>query len=242
MTENLWAAPAPGAPFTSRSLAHLQLAETARELSDWARHLVPAGRRPDQAYDGTLVADAAALVELAGRVLTAAVLVEREDGCAWSAIAEVLDVEEEDVRQRWEPITDAWAQEQPGCSPDAAAQETSTAEQLRDLDAWMVGHRDPADPDLGPTPVSSVMERQHPLLELVHLRELEGCRAEEFGAASAERRAVVERQIHVHQTLIGRASTGEQDRNEHRAQVTRLRRLVGELWAAPGDGRRCSGA
>lgn len=236
MTENLWAAPAPGAPFTSRSLAHLQLAETARELSYWARHLVPAGRRPDQAYDGTLVADAAALVELAGQVLTAAVLVEREDGCAWSAIAEVLDVAEEDVRQRWEPITDAWSQEQPGCPPDAAAQEASRAEQLRALDAWVVQHRDPGDLDHGPAPVSAVLERQHPLLELVHLQELDRRRAEEFGPASVERRAVVERQVHVHQTLVDREGTAEEDRQEHRAQVNRLQRLLGDLGAMSGDG------
>lgn len=241
MTENLWAAPAPGAPFTSRSLAHLQLAETARELSDWARHLVPAGRRPDQAYDGTLVTDAAALVELAGHVLTAAVLVERQDGCGWGAIAEVLDVAEADVRQRWEPITDVWGQEQPGCSPRAAAQEASRAEQLRTLDAWVVRHRDPGDPDHGPAPVSAVLERQHPLLELVHLQGLDRLRTEEFGAASVERRAVLERLIHVHQTLVDRSGTDEQDRQEHRAQVTRLQRLLGDLGATSGDGGTCSG-
>lgn len=231
MTEDLWSAPVPGAPFTARSLAHLALAGVARETSDWARCMVPIGSRPDQAYGGVLVGDAAALVEKAQQVLAAAVLVERDDGADWAEIADALGVSADEVRSRWELAHHEWCQTRPGCPIDAAAVEQTRASELAELDAWTVRHREPGDLDAGAAPVSAVMDRQHPLLELLHLQGLERRYTGDHGPTSAERIAVLRRQAAVHEVLGERAETTD-DQAEHRAQATALRQSVERLGAA----------
>lgn len=235
MTEDLWSAPVAGAPFTSRSLAHLALAGLARETADWARALVPVGPRPDQAYGGVLVGDAAALVERAQQVLAAAVLVERDDGADWSQIASSLGLTVDEVLSRWELAHHEWSQTHPGYPVDAAAVEQGRAGELAELDAWVVRHREPGDPDAGAAPVSAVMNRQHPLLELLHLQGLERRYTEDYGPASTERAAVLARQAGVHEALAERAEVADVA-DEHRSCAAALRRTLGQI----GDAREAA--
>ena len=237
MTEDLWSAPAPGAPFTSRALAHLALAGVARETSDWARCMVPIGARPDQAYSGVLVGDAAALVAKAQQVLAAAVLVERDDGADWAEIADALGVTVNEVRSRWELAHHEWCQTRPGCPVDAAAVEQARGDELAELDAWTVRHREPGDPENGAAPVSAVMDRQHPLLELLHLQDLERRYTDDHGPASSERIAVLARQARVHEVLAERAETTA-DQDEHQVQAAALRRTLERLGAAADPAER----
>lgn len=113
----MWPDPVPGAPYTSRSLVQMALAVAAREASDYARSMVPTGPRR-AAYDGTLLAGAVRLQELAQRVLELAVVVEREDGTEWDEIDEQLgpDADVRGLEQRWRDQVGRAAV--PGCADD----------------------------------------------------------------------------------------------------------------------------
>ncbi|MFP5070216.1 hypothetical protein ACLFMI_11185 [Pseudonocardia nantongensis] len=76
-----------------------------------------------------------------------------------------------------------------------------------------------------------MVQRQHPLLKLLHLQGLERRYTDEHGPASAERIAVLCRQATVHEVLAERAETAA-DRDEHRARAAALRQTRERLGDA----------
>src|SRR5699024_10867542 len=118
-----------------------------------------------------LLADAAELLVKAQEVVTAALLVERDDGASWSELAEVIGADVDDVRERWSAAHHRWVETTSShVSTDRAARDSAYAARLAELDAWVQRHHDPADLDVGPAPVSSVMERSAPLPELLSMQ------------------------------------------------------------------------
>jgi hypothetical protein len=173
--DHLLSQPAPGAPLTSRALAHLALGVAARETSDFARGLVPTGPARS-GYDGALLADAVRIAELAQRVLAAAVVVERADGTTWEEIGEALGITRQSAHKRWQPTVAAWDDQLeqastpgPGAEDDPVARAAGPTLVAAELDEWVVRHREPRDPIEGEHPVSEVLELMDPLRELLHL-------------------------------------------------------------------------
>lgn len=179
LMSDLWPDPVPGAPFTSRSLAQLALAVAARQASDYARGMVPTGS--DRiAYDGLLLHNAVRLRQLADRLIEAAVIVEREDGTDWDEIARTLDQPHASARKQWEPVVQRWQEEVdiasiPGHHDHGLPESLSDRpdDVAGDLDQWVVRHHEPLDPIVGEHPVTDTLEPMHPMLELLHLRELQ---------------------------------------------------------------------
>lgn len=172
----LWPEPVPGAPYTSRSLAQLALGVAARVASDFARSMVPTGRRR-AAYDGVLLADALSLCAHAERILEAAVVVERADGTAWEEIADSLGVTPSTAQERWQPAAQRWQdQVEIASMPGHAADDLPgvladrPGHLAHQLDEWVLRHRELIDPIDGEHPVTDVLEPMNPLLELLHLR------------------------------------------------------------------------
>lgn len=148
-------------------MAHLALGTAARLASDFARRLVPTGpARPGRpGYGGMLVTDAAHLIEHAQRVLAAAVIAERADGVGWPEIAEGLGVDPDTARQRWTPTVQRWQADltrasAPGQHDDDELPDVLAAPPTRlarDLDRWVVHHREPDDPEQGEHPVTHAL-------------------------------------------------------------------------------------
>ncbi|SFO35688.1 hypothetical protein SAMN05216207_10474 [Pseudonocardia ammonioxydans] len=226
--------PLDGAPFTSRSLGHLLLAESAREASDWARDLVPVGPRPGPAYRGALLADAAELLAKAQEVVTAAMLVERDDGASWSELAEAIGADVDDVRERWCAAHGSWVETTSGhVSTDRAARDSAYAARLAELDEWVQRHHDPSDPSIGPAPVSSVMERTAPLPELLSLQHAHQRSALEHGPGSPEALTPLRRSAQLHDVLAERAAAASDSDGacEHRADAAGLRTEIARCEA-----------
>jgi hypothetical protein len=229
----LWPDPVPGAPYTARSLAQLALGVAAREASDYARSLVPTGARR-ATYDGTLLAGAVRLQELAQRVLECAIAVEREDGTDWGEIDDQLGgkVDARAVEQRWrDQLARAGApgdvdDELPGVlldDPVAVA---------RRLDDWVLRHRESLDPIDGEHPVTDTLESMHPMLELMHLQEQQRRLAQDGCDPSAERlAALLEREALVHDAL---AASDPAAAAEHRDGAAGARARASELRGQAG--------
>jgi hypothetical protein len=236
---DVWPAPLDGAPLTARAAAELALATAAREVADLARSLVAAGGGTT-AHGGTVAGTARQLTALAGRVLTAAVVVERADGTTWEAIAEATgDGGPQAARSRWQPTVDRWdtAVEQ-AAAPTPAEEDDRPApaeSALAELDAWVVRHREPHDPDTGEHPVSAALDRMNPLHELMHLAAVRRRLAASHDGSSppAQLLPLVERQALLEEHL---AATGDPaDRPEHEEAANRARAMVAHLRARTGD-------
>lgn len=175
MTDDLWPDPVQGAPYTSRSIALLVLGDAARRTSDFARSMVPTG--PSRStLDGVLLSDALQLRALAEQVITAAVVAEREDGTDWAEIADTLGVAPGFAEERWTAVVEGWKGDIEQAAeaghhhdlPDALAQQPEIL--ARQLDEWIVRHREPHDPVLSEHPVTDTLRAMHPMLELLHLK------------------------------------------------------------------------
>lgn len=169
--------PAPGnSRFSPRAMAHLALGALAREVSDFARAMVPAGL-DRHGYDGLLVADAVRLGELAAQVLAAAVVAERADDTGWDSIGASLGVDAGTAQARWDSVVQTWNADLaqatgPGQHDDDELPEVLTeppALLARELDLWAARHREPTDPPAGPHQVSEALQGMDPLRELMHL-------------------------------------------------------------------------
>jgi hypothetical protein len=155
---------APPLPFEPAALAHLAFAAAARRASDFARQLVPT--RPGlPGHAGVLVADAVQLVTLAERVLDAAVVCERAEGVRWEEIAAAAQISATAGRGRWEPVVEQWLVDvhratSPGQHDDADLPDELAAPPAtlaRELDRWVLRHREPGDPIEGEHPVTDAL-------------------------------------------------------------------------------------
>ncbi|MFE3107278.1 hypothetical protein ACFXKJ_16945 [Kitasatospora indigofera] len=93
--------------FTRAALARLVLSDTSVDLAGAAGNLAIT-RFDDQTGPGGRVSEAAALREAADRLLTRAVIFERERGSSWEQIAHYLGTEPADARERFTPAVDRW--------------------------------------------------------------------------------------------------------------------------------------
>lgn len=233
-------APVRGAPYTSRAMAHLELAVAARDVSDFARTLVPTGPRPRGVYGGVLLSDARRIAELAARVLAAAVVLEREDGTTWQEIAGTLEVTRSSAHKRWAPVVTQWQAQVAEASVSGAVAGSAVAGGevamlVAELDAWVVRHREHLDPVPSERPVGAALEQLDPVQELQHLAV---CRrrlwAEHGEAGGAPDPAVllplVEREAVLEEALA--AAGALEGRDQHRAAAARAWGYAAQLREA----------
>lgn len=194
--DELWSDPVPGAPYTASSVATLAVGVAARQVSDFARSMVPTGPRdPAQdarpVFDGVVLADALRLAELAAAVIDAAVVLERESGTSWEEITATVAARTHPARgpdpdrprsaqQRWSAMLAQWRHDLDYAALPGMAEPTDLPAVLGDraedtvaeLDGWVVRHHEIDDPDITATPVTDRMQRMDPLRELLHLAAL----------------------------------------------------------------------
>lgn len=231
MTEasDVWPEPVEGAPLTVRATAELTFAAAVREISDLARSLVPAGSVRGS-YDGTLVTDARHLHSLAARALALAVAVERADGTPWPAVAEATGDDPDDVRSRWEPLLERWdAAREQAAVPHVADPPVPVETTVAELDAWVVRHREPGDPDTGDSPVTDALDRMDPHHELLHLAAVRRRLAELHDGSSppAQLLTLVEREALLEEHLAAAADPA--DRADHEQAATKARTVAAHL-------------
>jgi hypothetical protein len=161
----------PLAPLTSRSRAWVALAESARTISDFSRSLLPGAAQCT--LRGVVTGDAVRLAALAQRLLAAAIVLERTSGASWDELADPLGVTAAEAREQWEPTVTQWETD---LEAERAASLTRTSllpvdspATAAELDDWVCRHREPADLDDHPHPVSRQLQRMDPLRELLHL-------------------------------------------------------------------------
>ncbi len=237
MTEasDVWPEPVEGAPLTARAVAELDLAGALREVSDFARSLVPTGPVRDH-YDGRLVADARQLTALAGRALAAAVVVERTDGTPWKTLARSTGEDPKTARAHWEPVVERWevATEQaaiPAAAGDPDDPPVPVEAVVAELDAWVVRHRRPGDPVGGEHPVRDALGRMDPLHELLHLAAVRRRLAALHAGSSppGQLLALVEREAVLEEHLAATADAA--DRPDHERAANRARTMAAHLRA-----------
>ncbi|WP_285735613.1 hypothetical protein [Kitasatospora phosalacinea] len=93
--------------FTRAALARLALSDTGVDLAGAASNLAIT-RFDDQTGPGGRVSEAAGLRAVADRLLTRAVVFERERGSSWEQIAHYLGTDPADARERFTPALDRW--------------------------------------------------------------------------------------------------------------------------------------
>jgi hypothetical protein len=180
--------------------ARVALSVAAREVSDYARGLVPADDRGSGA--GEIVERAAQLVEDARSVLERAVVYEREQGVSWQTIGAALGISRQTAHERFAEAERRWqdalrrpyAEAGPGGwqalrLPEGAEDPERWGQQL---DSWVIRHRERADIDTGEHPVSG-RQRAQSLLEASGDLVKEGRELTDRGASVAERFAFYER-------------------------------------------------
>jgi hypothetical protein len=237
MTEasDVWPEPVEGAPLTARAAAELAMAAAVREVSDFARSLVPTGsvRAP---YGGRLVADARQLTALAGRALAAAIVVERLDGTPWPDIAGAAGEEPQATRDRWEPVVERWDADAeqaavPGAPDDPDDPPRPVEAAIAELDAWVARHREPGEPAAGEHPVSAALGRMDPFHELLHLAAVRRRLAALHGGSAppAPLLALVEREAALQDHLASTADPA--DRPDHERAADRARTMAAHLRA-----------
>jgi hypothetical protein len=194
--------------------ARVALSVAAREVSDFARSLVPADDRGSG--PGEIVELAAQLVDEARSVLERAVVYEREQGASWQTVGAALGISRQTAHERFAEVERRWqdalrrpyAEAGPGGRlalrlPDGAEDPQRWGQQL---DAWVIRHRERDDVDTGEHPVSG---RQRPQSLLAASDELvkEGRELTARGASLAERFAFYDRKA----ALLERIAAADPD-------------------------------
>jgi hypothetical protein len=206
--------------------ARVALSVAAREVSDYARGLVPADDRGSGA--GEVLERAAQLVDEARNVLERAVVYEREQGASWQTIGAALGISRQTAHERFAEIERRWqdalrrpyAEAGPGGRltlrlPDGAEDPKRWGQQL---DSWVIRHRERADMDTGEHPVSG-RQRAQSLLEASGDLVKEGRELTTRGASMAERFAFYERKAALLQQIA--AADPEDPAAEHAAIAAR---------------------
>jgi len=166
---------AAASPYTDSARARLAMAHEACELAGLARFCVPVGAhelRPDGTArsPGSLLADAAGVLEAAHRFFEAAAVYERSGGASWQLIGDVLGVEAQSARARFAAAESAFREELQGAGAVAgpgdggwwrAYTAGNPLEAARDLDDWVLRHED-GEGGLGAAPVSGGLVRRDP--------------------------------------------------------------------------------
>jgi hypothetical protein len=200
--------PRTAGPFGSTARARIALSAAARSLSDGARALVPT-YSDGLARPGAFVRDAHALAVAAEAALARAIVLEREQGTSWGEIGQALGFDATTARQRFEGLVSEWSDalratwredERGSLSCRLPAGAEAPEEWALRLDAWVLAHREPVEPDPGRAPVSGRLPRAAMIDEINEL--LEALNDEHYLASTgAERRAWLERKVRVLEQL-----------------------------------------
>lgn len=231
---DVWPEPVDGAPLTARAGAELALAAALRDVSDFARSIVPAGS-VRTSYDGGLAADARKLVTLAHQALAAAIVVERVDGTPWPAIASATGEELSEAHDRWEAVVRRRVTAAEQAAGRAAADADEPGPVAAELDRWLVHHREPGEPDTGQRPVSDALGRMTPGHELLHLAAVRRRLAALHAGAPppGQLLALVEREAVIEEHLAATADAA--DRPDHERAADRAHTVAAHLRARLGD-------
>lgn len=219
-------------PYTERSLADLALAESARELSEVARSLVPTGPRGHET-PGARLGDALQLLALAEYLVRDAAVAERLAGSSWAQLGEVAEISRSSAHERWSGAVAAWDRRyQQGMLDDIenGGYTAAATERATHLDRWMVRHNS----DSGQTPVTDRLEPMAPLTESIHLSRVRGVLLEQHFAPPAHLMLpIAERQAELDDIL---AETAEPDMaRELRHAAERSRAYARDLAAKLAD-------
>lgn len=178
MATNNFGEPLPDAPPTTRSLANLNLAQCAAEVSDSARGFFPT---PDPHHDGTLFGDALRFLRQAERLVEAAVVVEREHGTTWEQLAEVAELSKSTVHKKWSPAETEWRERLDQSANEHLVAPLQSEAQLRPflgedpeaiaarLDTWVTQHAQPGDLINGEAAGTALVARMTPMSESLFL-------------------------------------------------------------------------
>lgn len=186
-----------GAQYSHAAQARLALSAAARGVSDEARGLVSADDRGSGA--GEIVERAVQLVDDARALLERAVVYERERGASWQTIGAAIGISRQTAHERFAEVERRW-KDALG-RPDAAAGPRAPRlpagaedpeEWGKQLDRWVIRHREPGDVDTGEHPVSGQQGPQSLLQAAAQLRH-DGQELTSRGASLAERFAFYER-------------------------------------------------
>jgi hypothetical protein len=232
-----------GARYSRKVQARIALSVAARLVSDHARGLVLADDRGSGA--GEIVERAVQLVDQARGVLERAVVYERERGASWQDIGAALGISRQTAHERFAEVERRWqdalrrpyAEAGPGNELGLRLPEGAEDPERwgRQLDAWVIRHREHTDVDTGEHPVSgqqgpqSLLEASGELLD-------EGRDLRSRGASLAERFAFYERKA----ALLEQIAAADPDDPAAgqaaiaaRRQLEEARRRANPSWPAP---------
>jgi|SRR5215207_6318849 len=220
-----------GARYSRKSQARIALSVAAREVSDEARGLVSADDRSSGV--GEIVERAVQLVDRTRDVLERAVVYEREQGASWQDIGAALGVSRQTAHERFAEVEQRWkdalrrpyAEAGPGGRralrlPEGAEDPERWS---RQLDAWVIQHRERTDVDTGEHPVSG-LQRPQTLLEASDDLVIEGRELTARGASPGERFAFYERKA----TLLEQIAAADPDDPAARQAAIAARRQLDE--------------
>ncbi len=217
------------ARYSRKSQARIALSVAAREVSDEARGLVPADDRGSGV--GEIVERVVQLVDHTRDVLERAVVFEREQGASWQDIGAALGISRQtaherfaEVEERWkDALRRPWAEAGPGGRQALRLPEGAEDPERwsRQLDTWVIQHRERTDVDTGEHPVSG-QQRPQSLLEASGDLLNEGRELTARGASSGERFAFYERKA----TLLEQIAAADPDDPTARLAAIAARRQL----------------
>ncbi len=220
-----------GGRYSRKSQARIALSVAAREVSDEARGLVPADDRGSGV--GEIVERAVQLVDRTRDVLERAVVYEREEGASWQDIGAALGISRQTAQERFAEVEQRWrdALRRPSAEADPGGRQASRLPKgaedperwSRQLDTWVIRHRERTDIDTGEHPVSGQQLPQS-LLEAANDLLDEGRELTIRGASLAERFAFYERKA----TLLEQIAAADPDDPAARQAAIAARRQLEE--------------
>ncbi len=231
-TEHVFGEPDADSPYAADTLARLALSVAARQLTDFARGLVPISA-DGAAPDGALFADALRLLSLAERVVEWTAVYERLAGTGWPVLGEVLGVTKQSAHERYAEAEKRFrkALAEPETTNEFGAPYNRLPAGADDpeywaaeLDRWVVHHREPHDVDHGEHPVSAGLRRMDPFVELMELdRQVRALMAEYAPLPLDRLAAIYERQAVLYDRLddaVAAAGSGRGAAHNREAAAT----------------------
>ncbi len=247
MTQGSWPGPLPDAPLSLQSLANLNLALVAAEISDSARGFFPF---PDSRHDGTLFADAQRFYAWAEELVAAAILVERAHGVSWDDLADSVELAKSTVYKKWSPRETRWRQRLAEADQEALHEARPGRRDERmlgnspetvagRLNEWMARHATPGDLPRTSKPGTDLIARMAPLVESGWLATLRGRLLDNYLAPPPALMApLAEREAELEDAWAQFMETGGRlkDAAEHRAIAAKNRAYAADLRRQAADG------
>lgn len=257
VTKPVWPEPLADAPVDHHSLALLNLAQQAREVSDSARGFMP---RDGSRYDGTWFGDAMRFMRDAEELVAAVVVAERAHGATWDQLAEAAELAKSTVHKRWAPAEADWQERLDRAETEALEAPLHPDRQLwpvlgqdpytvaARVDEWVARHAEVGDLPRASDSISALVQRMDPLAEEAYLGRQRKRLLDTFmvpppvlQAPLAERQAVLDDALAEHAATAHPRQAAELrvSAEKNRAHAAQLRRQAaagdtGTTWDALG--------